>query len=147
MSLLVSLSFWCSFNSFKTNSILFSLSLTISVSYTHLGPREVCNQLSSRGLTCSSFVADMSYGFSCNIGKKIPRDWCYEQYKEISNYNGHGFDLDKDMYSEAIPATNQFHSGSYNYDSGKNEETYLSLIHIFSCISHFTILFLLFYII
>ena len=96
------------------------------------GPREVCNQLSSRGLTCSSFVADMSYGFSCNIGKKMPRDWCYEQYKEISDYNGHGFDLDKDMYSEAIPATNKFHSGIYNYDSGKNEETYSKIEEIYN---------------
>lgn len=58
------------------------------------GPREVCRRVANAGLSVSSFVSDMSYGYSCNIGKKIPDDWCYDQFKTINKIYG---DMDLDI--------------------------------------------------
>ena len=52
------------------------------------GPRLVCTRISEAGLSVSSFVADMSSGYSRNVGQKIPSDGNYDQFKEISNYPG-----------------------------------------------------------
>lgn len=37
------------------------------------------------GLITSSFVADMSSGFTCNIGQKMPDNRAYDQFTEISD--------------------------------------------------------------
>lgn len=66
-------------------------------------PRLVCSKIAEYGLAVSSFVSDMSTGYACNIGQKIPSNWCYDQYKEISNFNN-DFDIDKVTYNGAIPA-------------------------------------------
>ena len=74
------------------------------------GPRLVCSRLADAGLAVSSFVADMSSGYSCNIGQKMPDNWCYDQFKEISNYNNE-LDIDKVTYSgniEAISSIGEF---------------------------------------
>ena len=55
------------------------------------GPRAVCNTLARKGLTTSSFVADMSSGFTGNIGQPMPSNWAYEQITEVSQ-NGIGID-------------------------------------------------------
>lgn len=55
------------------------------------GPRAVCNILASHGLTSSSFVADMSSGFTCNIGQPMPKNWAYEQVVEVTQ-GGIGID-------------------------------------------------------
>lgn|GEM_PF-5014104 len=63
--------------------------------------RNVCNRVAAAGLSVSSFVSDMSTGFSGNLGFKMPLDWAYDQIKEYTNisYNGETFDLDKNIYS------------------------------------------------
>lgn len=85
------------------------------------GPRLVCQRVSDRNLAVSSFVADMSSGFSCNIGQKIPSNWCYDQFREISNFNG-DFDIDKVTYNGKIPACSSLQSE--NTSTQKNENTY-----------------------
>ena len=65
------------------------------------GPRLVCTRVSEAGLSVSSFVADMSSGYSCNVGQKIPNDWNYDQFKEISNYQGE-LDIDKVNFAGKI---------------------------------------------
>ncbi len=65
------------------------------------GPRLVCTRVSEAGLSVSSFVADMSSGYSCNVGQKIPSDWNYDQFKEISNYQGE-LDIDKVTFAGKI---------------------------------------------
>ncbi len=67
------------------------------------GPRLVCQRISDAGLAVSSFVADMSTGYSCNIGQKMPANWCYDQFVEISNFNN-DFDIDKVNYNGSIEA-------------------------------------------
>ena len=69
------------------------------------GAREVCTKVAEAGLSISSFVADMSTGYSCNVGRKMPNNWCYDQFVEISNYNN-DFDIDKVTYNGAISACN-----------------------------------------
>lgn len=68
------------------------------------GPRMVCNELAKCGLTTSSFVSDMSSGFTGNIGQKIPSNWSYEQIYEwrkdnISRPNPIGIDIDNNLAS------------------------------------------------
>lgn len=67
------------------------------------GPRLVCTKVSEHRLSTSSFVANMSSGFSCNIGQTMPKDWCFNQFSEIHNYNN-DFDLDKVTYNHRIEA-------------------------------------------
>jgi peptidoglycan hydrolase-like protein with peptidoglycan-binding domain len=55
------------------------------------GPRAVCNALSRHGLIKYSFVADMSSGFTCNIGQHMPGNWAYEQIVETTE-GGIGID-------------------------------------------------------
>lgn len=65
------------------------------------GPRLVCTKITENNLAVSSFVADMSSGYSCNVGQKIPSNWNYDQFKEISNFNN-DMDIDKVTYSGSI---------------------------------------------
>lgn len=43
------------------------------------GPRNICTRVKNAGYSVSSFVSDMSGGFSGNIGYKLPDDWEYDQ--------------------------------------------------------------------
>ncbi len=44
-------------------------------------PRYVCTYLHDAGLTDYSFVSDMSSGFMCNLGYKLPANWAFDQIK------------------------------------------------------------------
>lgn len=48
------------------------------------GSRAVCNMLADEGLTSSSYVSDMSSGFTGNIGQIMPSNWAYDQISEIT---------------------------------------------------------------
>lgn len=68
-------------------------------------PRYICTYISELGLAEYSFVADMSSGFSCNLGYPIPKNWAFDQFFELNSNNGGkfdsspDFDLDKVAYS------------------------------------------------
>lgn len=47
------------------------------------GPRLVCNEVSSSGGATASFVANLSYGWSSNIGQPMPTNWALDQYNTI----------------------------------------------------------------
>ena len=71
------------------------------------GPRHVCSRVSSKKLAISSFVSDMSTGFSGNMGYKIPGNWAFDQFHEYTfTYSGGSFGLDKDAYSERYSGFN-----------------------------------------
>lgn len=53
-------------------------------------PRNVCSRVSSSGYSCSSFVCDMSTGFSGNLGYKLPDDWTIDQISTITIGSGDG---------------------------------------------------------
>ena len=76
----------------------------------HIGPlykvgiyasRNTCTKVCNAGYAVSSFVSDMSTGYSGNLGFPIPKNWNYDQFHEISGYGG-SWDLDKVAYSGKI---------------------------------------------
>lgn len=48
------------------------------------GTRNTCTQVCDNGYAITSFVSDMSYGFSGNMGFKIPTNWNLDQFYELS---------------------------------------------------------------
>ncbi|WP_139416608.1 glycoside hydrolase domain-containing protein [Agromyces laixinhei] len=52
------------------------------------GTRNVCAQLAAEGLTESSFVSDMSTGYSGNLGFPLPPNWAYDQILTIEVGSG-----------------------------------------------------------
>ena len=75
------------------------------------GTRNVCLHAEKTGIDYS-FVANMSYGWSGNLGFKMPDNWAFDQFVEYPIY---GIDIDQDASSgrdqgvsavtEATPAT------------------------------------------
>lgn len=62
------------------------------------GPRNICTRVGENGYSCSSFVADMSTGFSGNLGYPLPIDWNFDQILEYSIGSGSGYiNIDKDI--------------------------------------------------
>ena len=64
-------------------------------------PRAVCNRLYQNGLARYSFVADMSNGFTGNIGQIMPPNWAYEQFYETTQG---GIGIDKCIASSRATA-------------------------------------------
>lgn len=68
-------------------------------------PRYICSYISNKGLAEYSFLADMSSGYSCNLGYPISKNWAFDQFFEFNVNNGGqfpsspSFDLDKVGYS------------------------------------------------
>ena len=64
------------------------------------GARNICTRLYNKRLADSSFVSDMSTGFSGNMGYSIPKNWAFDQFNEYMFENPGGtFGLDKVAYS------------------------------------------------
>lgn len=71
------------------------------------GARNICTRVSDCGYAFSSFVGDMSTGFSGNLGFKMPKNWAFDQFSDkdqsgnylsISSTDG-SFAIDKDGFS------------------------------------------------
>ncbi len=64
------------------------------------GTRNTCSRVSALGYACSSFVGDMSTGFSGNLGYSMPDNWAFDQFKTVSLGSGEGYiEIDKDGFS------------------------------------------------
>lgn len=64
------------------------------------GTRNACSRVSALGYACSSFVGDMSTGWSGNLGFSMPDNWAFDQFKTISLGSGDGFiEIDKNGFS------------------------------------------------
>lgn len=66
--------------------------------------RNICTRVSEKKLACSSFVLDMSTGYSGNMGFRMPENWAFDQIQELKNfinpsYFTEAFDLDRDVAS------------------------------------------------
>ncbi|RAY16116.1 hypothetical protein DPM19_04100 [Actinomadura craniellae] len=73
------------------------------------GPRNVCRRLAKEGLTVSSFVSDMSTGFSGNLGFPLPRDWAFDQIATITVGTGDGhIEIDNNIASGRDHGQNRF---------------------------------------
>lgn len=80
-------------------------------------PRYICSYISDLGLAEYSFVADMSSGYSCNLGYPIPKNWVYDQFYELKNSeqfkSSPSFDLDKVGYSGRDSGISTFDEATY----------------------------------
>ncbi len=64
------------------------------------GTRNACTRVSEKGYACSSFVGDMSTGFSGNLGFSMPDNWAFDQFYTTSIGSGSGYlEIDKDGFS------------------------------------------------
>lgn len=48
------------------------------------GTRNVCQRVTDSGLSVSSYVSNMSSGYSGNLGFKMPTNWMFDQFDEIT---------------------------------------------------------------
>lgn len=53
-------------------------------------PRAICTALYKKGYTSSSYVSDMSTGFSSNLGTRLPENWSFDQIHEYMGGIGTG---------------------------------------------------------
>jgi len=74
------------------------------------GPRYVCKKLYDLEITTYSFVADMSTGFSCNLGYRLPENWAFDQFYEFQFTSYPSFPLDKVAYSGRDQGISSFDS-------------------------------------
>lgn len=64
------------------------------------GTRNACIRVSEAGYACSSFVGNMSTGFSGNLGYSMPANWAFDQFATVSLGSGEGLiEIDKDGFS------------------------------------------------
>ncbi|RDY89772.1 glycoside hydrolase domain-containing protein [Bacillus velezensis] len=64
------------------------------------GPRNICIRTAKEKLTTHSFVANMSTGFSGNLGYPMPKNWAFDQFYEGTvNGKSESIAIDKDSYS------------------------------------------------
>lgn len=64
------------------------------------GTRNTCTRVSELGYACSSFVGDMSTGFSGNLGFSMPDNWAFDQFHTTSIGSGAGYlEIDKNGFS------------------------------------------------
>ena len=67
------------------------------------GARNICNRVREAGYSVSSFVSDMSTGFSGNLGFSLPVDWAFDQISTITltdEESGVQIEIDNDIASE-----------------------------------------------
>ncbi|MGL4570467.1 MAG: glycoside hydrolase domain-containing protein [Clostridium sp.] len=63
-------------------------------------PRHICTIVAQKGYSCSSFVCDMSSGFSGNLGYPLPKDWAFDQISTITIGSGEGLiEIDNNICS------------------------------------------------
>lgn len=61
------------------------------------GSRNVCSRVSESGLAVSSFVLDMSTGYSGNLGYTMPDNWNFDQFATVTSG---GVGIDKDAFKD-----------------------------------------------
>lgn len=60
------------------------------------GTRNVCKNVIDAGYAVTSYVSDMSTGYSGNMGYAMPKNWSFDQFFETNiEYNGQSLNIDK----------------------------------------------------
>ena len=64
------------------------------------GTRNACSRVSKAGFAVTSFVSDMSTGFSGNLGFPLPENWAFDQISTITLGSGEGrIEIDNNIKS------------------------------------------------
>ncbi len=84
------------------------------------GTRNVCTRVCDAGYACSSFVGDMSTGFSGNLGFPIPDNWALDQFATVKISSGEDWiEIDKDGFSGQYNGISQeYYNVNNNYYDG-----------------------------
>ncbi len=62
--------------------------------------RNTCTRVSNKGYACSSFVSNLSAGYSGNLGFTMPTNWAFDQFATVSIDEGaEAISIDKDGFS------------------------------------------------
>ncbi|MFC8670238.1 glycoside hydrolase domain-containing protein [Streptomyces sp. NPDC057199] len=78
------------------------------------GPRNVCQRIADAGYSATSFVSDMSSGFSGNLGYPMPTNWAFDQIATITVGSGTGsIEIDKNIASGRDTGQGDFDPGGY----------------------------------
>ncbi|WP_406834572.1 glycoside hydrolase domain-containing protein [Lactococcus lactis] len=60
------------------------------------GTRNICQRVMDKGFATLAFVSDMLTGYSGNLGFRMPSNWAFDQFNELSIGSGEGaLDIDK----------------------------------------------------
>ena len=79
------------------------------------GTRNLCTKVCNAGYAVSSFVSDMSTGFSGNLGFTIPENWALDQFATVTiSSNGKSIEIDKDGFSGEYLGISQEYSSVEN---------------------------------
>lgn len=84
-------------------------------------PRNICTLVAQKGYSCSSFVCDMSSGFSGNLGYPLPKDWAFDQISTVTIGSGEG----------AIEIDNNICSNKYTGVSSVSPIKYKDINYVF----------------
>lgn len=77
-------------------------------------PRNVCSRVSNAGYACTSFVCDMSTGFSGNLGYPLPKNWAFDQISTIKVGSGDGsIEIDNNICSGRDNGVSKFEPNSF----------------------------------
>lgn len=81
------------------------------------GARNVCSRVSNSGYAISSFISDMSSGFSGNLGYTLPTNWNYDQINNIvlTDPVYGSLEIDKVVCSEKFNSVNSKNSNAEVY--------------------------------
>lgn len=95
---------------FKQIFEVFSLTETNSKNYKVgiYAPRLICSIVENAGYVLRSFVADMSTGYSGNLGYPLPENCAFDQFAEITFTSTPNFAIDKLGYSGYDPGCSHF---------------------------------------
>jgi peptidoglycan hydrolase-like protein with peptidoglycan-binding domain len=109
------------------------------------GPRNVCQRVSDAGYAATSFVSDMSSGFSGNLGYPLPTNWAFDQIVtttigsgdgriEIDNNIASGRDTGQGDFDPPRAITDDldvdFNKGKYRASLLKDIQSYLSSVGV-----------------
>ncbi|GAB1643801.1 glycoside hydrolase domain-containing protein [Krasilnikovia sp. MM14-A1259] len=76
------------------------------------GPRNVCQRVSDAGYAATSFVSDMSSGFSGNLGYPLPTNWAFDQIATVTVGSGDGrIEIDNNIASGRDTGQGDFDPG------------------------------------
>ena len=107
------------------------------------GTRNVCTRVCSLGYAVTSFVSNMSTGYSGNMGFKMPQNWTYDQFAEIAV--SPTLDIDKDGYSGYKPPVDHLDSQLYTIPSKPSNAGMPNISTLFSAINQLETLYVEFY--
>ncbi|AQT84720.1 spore cortex-lytic enzyme [Paenibacillus larvae subsp. larvae] len=72
------------------------------------GSRNTCSLVKKEGYSVSSFVSDLSTGYSGNMGFPLPDDWAFDQIKEYGPSSSVSIGIDKNVRSGRYEGFNDF---------------------------------------